>query len=103
MTVSGRFLEFPSLLVNVAYNGCLDLVQQLVDSRRKMNGCWVACVAQSVKCPTLGFGSGRDLAVREFKPHVGLHVDSVEPAWDSLSAPPHPLLTLSVSLSKISK
>ena len=27
--------------------------------------------AQSVKRPTLGLGSGHDLAVREFEPHVG--------------------------------
>ena len=43
------------------------------------------CVAQLVKCPTLGFGSGHDLRVCEFKPHTGLHTDSSEPAWDSFS------------------
>ena len=37
--------------------------------------------------PTLGFGSGHNLTVHEFKPHAGLHADSTEPAWDSLSAP----------------
>ena len=42
-------------------------------------------VAQFVNCPTLDFGSGCDLAVREFKPHIGLRADHVEPAWDSLS------------------
>ena len=31
------------------------------------------------------FSSGHDLTVHEFKPHVGLCVDSAEPAWDSLS------------------
>ena len=41
--------------------------------------------AQSVKCPTLDFGSGHNLMVREFKPCVGLYADSAEPAWDSLS------------------
>ena len=35
-------------------------------------GAWVV---QSVKCPTLGFSSGHDLTVREFKPHVGHHAD----------------------------
>ena len=36
-------------------------------------GAWVA---QSVRRPTLDFGSGHDLTVRGFEP---------EPAWDSLS------------------
>ena len=49
-------------------------------------------MAQSVKHPTLGFGSGHDLTVCGFKPHVGLHTDSAGPAWDSLS------LSLSLSL-----
>ena len=60
-------------------------------------------MAQTVKPLTLGFGSGRDLMVLEFKLYVGLCADSAEPAWDShspsLSAPPQ--LTLSLSLSKI--
>ena len=57
--------------------------------------------AQSVKHPTLGFHSGHDLTVREFKPHIGPCDDSAEPAWDSLSpflsAPPR---LLSISLNK---
>ena len=59
-----------------------------------------------MKHPTLGFGSGHDLTVCEFKPHVELCTDSVESAWDSVSLPLHapPLLTLSLSLSlKINK
>ena len=28
-------------------------------------------------------GSGHDLMVYEFKPHIGLCADSVEPAWGS--------------------
>ena len=52
-------------------------------------------MAQSVKHPTLDFGSGHDLTVHEFEPHIGA-VDSAGPAWDSLSAPP----LLSHSLSK---
>ena len=54
-------------------------------------------MAQSVKCPTLGFGSGHDLRIREtelFEPCVGLYTVSAG-AWDSLSpslsAPPPPL------------
>ena len=63
-------------------------------------------MAQSVKCLTLGFSSVCDLTVHEFKPHIELHADSVDPAWDSLSL----LLSLSLSapahacsLSKINK
>ena len=42
-------------------------------------------MAKSIKRPTLGFGSGRDLEVRGFVPHNRLCADSVGPAWDSLS------------------
>ena len=44
-----------------------------------------AWVAQLVKHLTFAFGSGRDLTVHEFEPHVGLCANSVEPAWDPLS------------------
>ena len=60
-------------------------------------GTWVA---QSVECLTLGFGSGHDLRVREFKPHVGLCTDSAEPAWDSLSLSAPLLIMLSLSENK---
>ena len=50
-------------------------------------GTWVA---QSVKRPTLGFGSGHDLTVCGFEPRGA---DSVEPAWDSLSLCPFPAHT----------
>ena len=59
-------------------------------------------MAQSVEHLTLAFGSGQDLTVCKFEPHVGLCAGSVEPAWDSLSlplslcAPP----ALSLNLSK---
>ena len=47
------------------------------------------------------FGSGHDLAVREFEPHVRLSAVSTEPALDplapSLSVPPL-LFSLSLSL-----
>ena len=56
-------------------------------------------MAQSVKRLTLGFGSGHDLMVCEFKPRGRLCADNVEPAWDSLSpslsAPPLSALSLS--------
>ena len=64
-------------------------------------------MAQLVKRLTLDFGSGDDLVVHEFEPHVGLWADSVEAAWDSVSLPlslPLPslcALSLSLSLSKI--
>ena len=40
---------------------------------------------RGVSVPTLDFGSGHDLKVFEFEPHIQLHTDSVEPAWDPLS------------------
>ena len=52
-------------------------------------------MAQSVKHLTFGFGSGHDLAVCEFEPYTGLHTSGMEPAWDSLSAPPPFALNLS--------
>ena len=52
-----------------------------------LRGAWLA---QSIKHPTLDFGSGQDLTIRELEPHAGLCTDSMEPVWDSLSltAPP---------------
>ena len=49
------------------------------------------------------FGSGHDLTVRGFEPHVGLCADSSEPgaASDSVSFSVSPPLTLCLSLSKI--
>ena len=38
----------------------------------------VASVAQSVKRPTLDFGSGHDFMVCSFEPHAGLCTDSLE-------------------------
>ena len=63
-------------------------------------------VAQEVNCPTLDFSSGHDFMVHEFKPHIGLCADSVEPAWDllspslSLSLPPSLTLMYALSLSQ---
>ena len=48
----------------------------------KMWGTWVA---QLVKHLTLDIGSGHNLIVCEIEPHVGLHTDNAQPAWDSLS------------------
>ena len=41
-------------------------------------------MAQSVKHPTLDFGSGHDCMVCGIEPCIGLCIDSREPAWDSL-------------------
>ena len=49
-------------------------------------------MAQSVKCPTLGFRSGHDLRVMGSSTTLGSAL-SIEPDWDTLS------LTLSLSLS----
>ena len=63
-------------------------------------GAWVS---QSVKGPTLDFGSGHDLTVCEFEPRVGLCDVRAGPARGSLgvslSAPPLIALSLSLSLS----
>ena len=59
-------------------------------------------MAQLIKRLTLDVGSGHDLMVCEFEPHIGLCADSEEPARDSLSpslSAPKPL-ALSASLSK---
>ena len=63
-------------------------------------GAWVA---RSVKRLTLGFNSGHDFTVGEFEPHAGLCADNIEPAWDSLSAPPWLALSLSQKINKHKK
>ena len=60
----------------------------------KRQSLWGAPVAQLLKCLTLGFGSGHDLMVRGFEPHVRLHADSPEPAVRNLLG----ILSLSFSL-----
>ena len=60
-------------------------------------------MAQSVKCPTLGFGVGYDRMVSRIEPHVGLSGDSVEPIWDSLFLSAPPLLALSLKINKLKK
>ena len=64
---------------------------------------WGAWVAQSGKHPTLDFGSGHDLTVREFEPRVGLCADSSETAWDSFSLPLSPPLPCSLFFKIINK
>ena len=62
-----------------------------------------ALVPQFNKHPTLGFGSGHDLMICEFRPQVRLCTDSTEPAWDSLSLSLFPTPACSLSLSKLNK
>ena len=60
-------------------------------------------MAQSVKRPVLGFGSGPDLIVCVFKPRDRLCMDSMESAWDfslPLSLSASPWLALSLSKNK---
>ena len=59
-------------------------------------GAWVA---QSVKYPTLGLGSGHDLTVRGIEPHVGLHAGSGARLGFSLSGPTPIMLSLCLSVS----
>ena len=67
-------------------------------------GAWVA---QLVTHPTFDFGSGHDLTVCGFEPHIGLCSDSTEPARDplspSLSAPPLLVLSLKINKSTLKK
>ena len=56
-------------------------------------------MAQSGKHLSLDLGSAHALTVRGIEPHVGLHDDSTEPAWDSLS--PSLSAPLPLSQSKI--
>ena len=50
------------------------------------------------------FSLGEDIMIREFEPHIGLHPDNAERAWDFSSLPlssrPQLKLTHSLSLSK---
>ena len=71
-----------------------------------MASSWGTWVAQSVERPTLDLGSGGDLRVRGFEPHMGVCADGTKPAWILsllLSAPPLFVRSLSLSLSKKKK
>ena len=56
-------------------------------------------MTQSVKHPTLDFGSGHDSTIHGFEPHVGLCTDSAKPAWGFLSPSSSAPLPHSLSLS----
>ena len=55
-------------------------------------------MVQSVKCPTLDFGSGHDLMVCRIKACIRLGTDRVDPAWNSLSLCPCPAGVLALPL-----
>ena len=57
-------------------------------------------MAQLVECLTLDFGSSHDLLVHEIKLSVGLCVDNMEPAWDSLCPPLSAPSQFALSLSQ---
>ena len=88
--------SFTYILWGVCVKACMS---SWVDVDSNKIGCvflkiWLAaCLAPSVRCPTLDFSSGHDLTVHEIEPHVRLCAGSTEPTWDSLS------LSLSVSFS----
>ena len=52
-----------------------------------------------MKRPAVDFSLGHDLTVRGFEPRAGLHADSAEPAWDSLSLFLCPFLAHALSLT----
>ena len=56
-------------------------------------------MAQSVKQPTLDFGSGHDLVVREFEPRIGADSTSLLGIL-SLSLCPSPACMCALSLSQ---
>ena len=65
-------------------------------------------MTQSVKHPTLDFGSGHDLTVCGIEPRIGLCTDSVEPAWNlslalSLSLPWLLSFSFSLKINKLRK
>ena len=41
--------------------------------------------------------------VHGFKPHVGFYIDSTEPAWNVLSAPPLLFFSLKIKINKLKK
>ena len=57
-------------------------------------------MVQSVKRLTVDLGSGHDLMIHEFKPHIGHCVNSMELAWDSPSLSVPPLLALYLPLKR---
>ena len=58
-------------------------------------------MAQSVKCPTLDFGSGHDLTARESKSLIGLCTHNAEASWYSvsLSLCPSPACSISIKIN----
>ena len=70
----------------------------MVGTYEKLTGVGGIWMVRSIQCLTVDFGSGHDLKVHGFEPHIGLGVGSVELAWDSL--PLSPRLPCSCILSQ---
>ena len=90
----------PMLGVEITYALSLSVskINKCLKKKKSSRDAWVV---QSVKCLTLDFSSGHDLAVLEFELRVGLLGGSVEPAWKFLSPSLCPSLhTLSLSQNK---
>ena len=93
-----QLVEYAALDLSVVssspiYIVCRDYLK-IKEIKKKIIGAWMAL---SVELPTLDFGSGHDLTLCEFELHVGLHDDSAELAWNSLSPS---LCVLSLKVNK---
>ena len=96
--MSGSVLTVQSLLGIFL----LSLSKINIKGKKKENSDWRgACVAQSVKYLTLGFGSSHDLAVGEIEPCIGLCSECEVCLGFSLSLSALPQLVL--CLSEINK
>ena len=65
-----------------SWEKCVRLREECDHDNKETRGTRVAWL---VKRTTLDFSSDHDLMVCETEPHVGLRVNGLEPAWDSLS------------------
>ena len=69
-----------SKTIDLLSRGELENVCPLIGRYLKISQKQGSWVAQSIKHPTLDFGSGHDLTVRGIEPRVGLCAYSMEPA-----------------------
>ena len=84
MPVCGHSVTWDDSGAPLRVSVCTSLAR---DAMVKSVGSGGTQVAQSIERPIMGFSSGHDLMVCEFKHLNGLCTDNVEPAWDSLSFP----------------
>ena len=83
---SGKEGDQDGHMVQVTFQVCFPKLTLHMMTHSHYTNVWTrgAWVVQSVEHPTLDFGSGYYLTIREFKPHIRLYADSAESAWDSL-------------------